>query len=70
MIPSPPTAPEKAVDALRPPKDKATRANTQFDTALGWKPGVSVATVVRILICALVLFLFAAPFIKIGRAHV
>ncbi|PPG56952.1 hypothetical protein C5C27_12140, partial [Rathayibacter sp. AY2B7] len=65
MIPTSPAAPDTAVAALRPAKDKATRANTQFDTALGWRPGFGVATLVRILICAVVLFVFAAPFITI-----
>ncbi|QHC57815.1 carbohydrate ABC transporter permease [Rathayibacter sp. VKM Ac-2760] len=65
MIPTSPAAPDTALAALRPAKDKATRANTQFDTALGWRPGFGVATLVRILICAVVLFVFAAPFITI-----
>jgi multiple sugar transport system permease protein len=39
--------------------------STQFDTALGWSPRVGPSLVLRIALCALVLFVFAAPFVTI-----
>lgn len=39
--------------------------STQFDTALGWSPRVGPAMVLRVALCALVLFIFAAPFVTI-----
>lgn len=39
--------------------------STRFDTALGWSPRVGPALVLRIALCALVLFVFAAPFVTI-----
>ncbi|WP_328996198.1 carbohydrate ABC transporter permease [Kribbella sp. NBC_01245] len=38
---------------------------TRFDTALGWSPRFGPALVLRIALCALVLFIFAAPFLII-----
>lgn len=38
---------------------------TRFDTAMGWSPRFGWATVLRILLCALVLCVFAAPFLII-----
>ncbi|ADB33985.1 binding-protein-dependent transport systems inner membrane component [Kribbella flavida DSM 17836] len=39
--------------------------SSQFDTALGWSPRLGVGKVLRILLCAVVLFVFAAPFLTI-----
>ena len=39
--------------------------STRFDTALGWSPRFGVSTVLRIALCAVVLFIFAAPFLTI-----
>lgn len=39
--------------------------SSRFDTALGWSPKFGGATVVRILLCVLVLCVFAAPFLTI-----
>ncbi|RKN43886.1 carbohydrate ABC transporter permease [Streptomyces hoynatensis] len=38
---------------------------TRFDTALGWSPSFGPALVLRILLCALAVFVFAAPFLVI-----
>jgi multiple sugar transport system permease protein len=38
---------------------------TRFDTALAWSPRFGAAMVLRLLLCALVLFVFAAPFLII-----
>ncbi|MDT0344198.1 carbohydrate ABC transporter permease [Streptomyces litchfieldiae] len=44
----------------------ATRATpTRFDTALAWSPRPGPGLVLRILLCALALFVFAAPFLII-----
>jgi multiple sugar transport system permease protein len=37
----------------------------RFDTALGWSPRLGPALVLRVLLCALALFVFAAPFVVI-----
>jgi multiple sugar transport system permease protein len=37
----------------------------RFDTALGWSPRLGPALVLRALLCALALFVFAAPFVTI-----
>jgi multiple sugar transport system permease protein len=37
----------------------------RFETALGWTPRLGPALVLRVVLCALVLFVFAAPFITI-----
>jgi multiple sugar transport system permease protein len=39
--------------------------STRFDTALGWSPRFGPAVLVRIALCAVVLFVFAAPFVTI-----
>ena len=39
--------------------------STRFDTALGWSPRFGPAMVLRVVLCALVLFVFAAPFLII-----
>ncbi|WP_078900722.1 carbohydrate ABC transporter permease [Streptomyces sp. SBT349] len=38
---------------------------SRFDTALGWSPRLGPALVLRVLLCALALFVFAAPFLVI-----
>lgn len=38
---------------------------TRFDTALGWSPRFGPAMALRIVLCGLVLFVFAAPFLII-----
>lgn len=43
----------------------ATRPDTRFDTALGWSPRPGPALALRALLCALALFVFAAPFLII-----
>lgn len=42
-----------------------TASGAQFDTALGWSPRFGRGTVLRIALCVLVLFIFAAPFLMI-----
>lgn len=39
--------------------------STRFDTALGWSPRPGPALVLRVLLCALAVFVFAAPFLVI-----
>jgi multiple sugar transport system permease protein len=39
--------------------------SSQFDTALGWSPRLSVSKVLRIALCIVVVFIFAAPFLTI-----
>jgi multiple sugar transport system permease protein len=39
--------------------------SSRFDTALGWSPRPGLALVLRVLLCALALFVFAAPFLLI-----
>jgi multiple sugar transport system permease protein len=39
--------------------------STRFDTALAWSPRFGAAMTSRLLLCALVLFVFAAPFLII-----
>lgn len=44
---------------------KATRASTQFDSALGWRPGFSASNVIRAALCITALCVFAFPFVTI-----
>jgi ABC-type maltose transport system permease subunit len=44
-------------------QDRTTPA--RFDTALGWNDGPGLAWTLRILLCALTLAIFAAPFLTI-----
>jgi len=37
----------------------------RFDTALGWSPRPSLSLLLRVLFCALALFIFAAPFLLV-----
>ncbi|WP_405064434.1 carbohydrate ABC transporter permease [Kribbella sp. NBC_01505] len=39
--------------------------STRFDTALGWSPKFGGAMLLRIVLCGVVLFVFAAPFLTI-----
>jgi multiple sugar transport system permease protein len=45
------------------PSTGSRSRTTRFDTALGWSPRPGPALAVRILLCALALFVFAAPFL-------
>lgn len=51
--------------ALSPRRAPSTAQNTQFDSAIGWRPGFSVSNVVRFALCALVVVIFAVPFVTI-----
>ncbi|MBO0985409.1 carbohydrate ABC transporter permease [Rathayibacter sp. SD072] len=51
--------------ALSPRRARSTTQNTQFDSAIGWRPGFSVSNVVRFVLCALVVVIFAVPFVTI-----
>jgi multiple sugar transport system permease protein len=64
-VQQPTTDPSHAADVLRRPRPREGRANTQFDSALGWRSSHAVSTVLRIVLCAIVLFIFAAPFVMI-----
>ncbi|WP_317230273.1 carbohydrate ABC transporter permease [Clavibacter sp. MX14-G9D] len=51
---------------LERPARRARRENDgQFDSALGWKTGPRVSNVVRLVLCLIVLIVFAAPFVII-----
>ncbi|NDL56528.1 carbohydrate ABC transporter permease [Phytoactinopolyspora mesophila] len=50
-------------DVDRPRRPSA--AATQFDSALGWKPGFRVSNVVRTILAVLALAIFAVPFVTI-----
>ncbi|MFF1822900.1 carbohydrate ABC transporter permease [Kribbella sp. NPDC058245] len=39
--------------------------STRFDTALGWSPKFGAPMLLRIVLCGVVLFIFAAPFLTI-----
>lgn len=65
MIPTLPAKSDVPARVLRPTRAKNTRASTQFDTALGWRPGFGAAAVLRFVLCVVVLFIFAAPFVTI-----
>jgi multiple sugar transport system permease protein len=51
--------------ALAPRRTRSTAQNTQFDSAIGWRPGFSVSNVLRSVLCALVVVIFAVPFVTI-----
>lgn len=52
---------------LERPKGRARQnIEGQFDSALGWKPGLRPSNVVRFVLCAIVLVIFAAPFVIIA----
>ncbi|MFE3854683.1 carbohydrate ABC transporter permease [Streptomyces griseorubiginosus] len=57
-----PTAPD--TPAGRNPRDRRTTP-ARFDTALGWNDRPGVAWGLRILLCAIALAIFAAPFLTI-----
>lgn len=40
-------------------------AATQFDSALGWQPGLRLSNILRVALCALALLIFVVPFITI-----
>jgi multiple sugar transport system permease protein len=51
---------------LERPRGATRRATDgQFDSALGWKPGLRVSNAVRLVLCAIVFVVFAAPFVII-----
>ena len=53
----------KARRTLKP--DGARLPNPQFDTALGWKSGITASNIVRTVLALLMLTIFAAPFVII-----
>ncbi|KJC64966.1 carbohydrate ABC transporter membrane protein 2, CUT1 family [Agreia bicolorata] len=45
---------------------KRLRTDGQFDSALGWKPGWRASNLLRLVLCIVVFFIFAAPFVLIA----
>ncbi|MFJ2261557.1 carbohydrate ABC transporter permease [Streptomyces sp. NPDC087844] len=59
------TAP--TTEAIRPTSrfSRSRKDSGRFETALGWTPRFGPALVLRVVLCALILFVFAAPFVII-----
>ena len=56
------------MDSAQTRKPRNTRNlvnSSSFDTALGWQPGKASTTILRIAICAIILFVFAGPILTI-----
>lgn len=49
----------------RPRRARESAMSSQFDSALGWRPGWRGSNVVRFLLCALALLIFVVPFLTI-----
>ncbi|MEE1938935.1 carbohydrate ABC transporter permease [Streptomyces sp. TRM 70361] len=59
------TAGEAGGGTARPAARRPTTDSRRFDTALGWSPRLGPSLVLRVLLCALALFVFASPFLVI-----
>lgn len=49
----------------RPASRKVSDTSSQFDTALGWRPGFRFSNVLRAVLCVLALLIFVVPFLTI-----
>lgn len=47
----------------KPPKER--KATNQFDTALGWSPRAGVSMLLRVVLCAITVCVFAVPFLLV-----